>query len=233
MGIKVEGLSQKLGGRDVLRDVTFSAAPGRITGFLGPNGAGKTTTLSSMLNLMSVPTGEVTFGGKPLSAIPRGDGGVFALFEKKGQDGWRTGIAHLKLVATAVGANSGAVGAALEKVGLAGAAKRRIRTYSLGMRQRLGLAEMLVGNPGYVLLDEPMNGLDPEGILWLRDLLIEVASAGATVLVSSHMLNEADQFVQDAVLLRNGEVAFRGTIEDLRAGQSLEQAYLRVASEGK
>lgn len=230
MGIRVEDLSQTFSGTQVLKDVTFSAAPGRITGFLGPNGAGKTTTLSSMLKLIPVPTGEVTFGGRPLHELPRGEGGVFALFEKKGQDGWRTGIGHLKLVATAVGTESHAISEAIEKVGLAGAAKRRIRTYSLGMRQRLGLAEILVGKPAYVLLDEPMNGLDPEGILWLRDLLIEVASSGATVLVSSHMLNEADQFVQDVVLLRNGEVAFRGSIEELRSGQSLEQAYLRIAA---
>lgn len=233
MGIKVEGLSQTLSGTRVLKDVTFTAAPGRVTGFLGPNGAGKTTTLSSMLNLISVPTGKVTFGGRPLHELPRGEGGVFALFEKKGQDGWRTGIGHLQLIATAVGAESHAVSKAIDKVGLAGSAKRRIRTYSLGMRQRLGLAEILVGRPSYVLLDEPMNGLDPEGILWLRDLLIEVASSGSTVLVSSHMLNEADQFVQDVVLLRSGEIAFRGSIEDLRSGQSLEQAYLRIASERK
>lgn len=233
MGIKVSGLNQRLGGRDVLKDVAFTAAPGRITGFLGPNGAGKTTTLSSMLGLIPVSGAEITFGGQPLASLPRGKGGVCALFEKKGQDGWRRGIGHLRMVADAVGADSSEINQAIEKVGLQGASKRRIRTYSLGMRQRLGLAEMLIGSPNYVLLDEPMNGLDPEGIQWLRDLLIEVAERGATVLVSSHMLNEAEQFVQDVVLLRDGAVAFRGDVDDLRSGQSLEQAYLRFAREGK
>lgn len=234
MTIDAAHLNVHLGSRHIIRDVGFTAPNGKVTGFLGPNGSGKTTTLRAMLDLIPIRSGSLTYNGQSIAQLPRGKDGVSALFEHKGQDGWRRADRHLNMVASAVGADHRAVSAAVERVGLSGDIRRRIRTYSLGMRQRLGLAEILISEPRYILLDEPMNGLDPEGIQWLRRLLTDLAENNKTVLVSSHMLNEAEKFVEHIVLLRQGSVVHHGPASDLHGHGGLEEAYLELsAGEGR
>src|SRR6187551_3724970 len=191
--ITVEGLTRKYGSFAAVDDVSFVCQPGRVTGFLGPNGAGKTTTMRVMVGLTPPTSGRVTIGGHLYQDIPNPGRHVGVLLDASAQHGGRTGREVLELGALSMGLERTRVDEMLELVSLTpGEAKRRLRNYSLGMRQRLGIAHALLGDPSVLILDEPANGLDPAGIRWMRDLLRGYANEGGTVLLSSHLLNEVE-----------------------------------------
>ena len=215
--VEVSGLSKRFGAVQAVHALSFTAEPGRVTGFLGPNGSGKTTTLSMVLGLTRPDSGTATIGGAPYASLARPALTVGSSLSADFHPA-HTGRAHLDIVRRAIGVPKGAVDEKLELVGLADAADRRTGGYSLGMRQRLALAAALLGDPDVVLLDEPINGLDPEGIRWIRLLLRHLASEGKTVLLSSHLLSEVQQTVDDVVVIRRGELAFAGTLAELQRG---------------
>ncbi len=195
--IEITGLSKHFGAVTAVDDLSFTVEPGRVTGFLGPNGAGKTTTLRVLLGLVRPTAGTATFGGTVYRDLPRPLETVGAALEADFHPG-RTARNHLKVYATAAGLPGARVQAVLEQVGISEFADRRVGGYSLGMRQRLSLAYTLLGDPGVLVLDEPVNGLDPEGIKWIRGFLRYLAAEGRTVLVSSHLLSEVQQSVDDS-----------------------------------
>lgn len=217
--VEVTGLSKRFGGVQAVRSLSFTAEPGRVTGFLGPNGSGKTTTLSMVLGLVRPDSGSATIGGTPYTELPRPALTVGASLSADFHAA-HTGRAHLDIVRRAIGVPASEVTAKLELVGLSDAADRKTGSYSLGMRQRLALAAALLGDPDVLLLDEPINGLDPEGIHWIRSFLRRLASEGKTVLLSSHLLSEVQQTVDDVVVIRRGELAFAGTLAELQQGNS-------------
>jgi ABC-2 type transport system ATP-binding protein len=212
--IGVAGLRKSFGHVVAVEDVSFTASYGRITGFLGPNGAGKTTTLRMLLGLIRPDAGTAVIAGKPYTRLASPAGSVGVLLDATVHPG-RSGRDHLRVLATAAGLPSGTAAQLLDRVGLAAAARQRAGGYSLGMRQRLGLAAALLGDPHVLVLDEPANGLDPQGIRWLRTFLRERAAAGGTVLLSSHVLTEAAQTVDDVVVIHNGRLVFEGAIAEL------------------
>lgn len=216
--LTVESLTKVYGEVTALRDVSFTARPGRVTGFLGPNGAGKTSTLRILLGLNRPTAGIALIDGqryRELDAPLRRVGG--SLSSDVFHPG-RSGRDHLVTLALAAGIERARVDAVLAQVGLAEAGRRRVGGYSLGMRQRLGLAAALLGDPDALVLDEPINGLDPDGIRWMRGLLRALAAEGRTVLLSSHVLSEVQQTVDDVVVIRHGRIAFDGPLEALEAG---------------
>ena len=216
--LTVESLTKVYGEVTALRDVSFTAQPGRVTGFLGPNGAGKTSTLRILLGLNRPTAGRALIDGqryRDLDAPLRRVGG--SLSSDVFHPG-RSGRDHLLTLALASGIERARVDAVLTQVGLADAGRRRVGGYSLGMRQRLGLAAALLGDPDALVLDEPINGLDPDGIRWMRGLLRYLADEGRTVLLSSHVLSEVQQTVDDVVVIRHGRIAFDGPLETLEAG---------------
>ncbi|GAA2547014.1 ATP-binding cassette domain-containing protein [Winogradskya consettensis] len=196
-------------------DLSFTVQPGRVTGFLGPNGAGKTTTLRMMLGLVTPSSGSALFGGVPYQDLDEPIKHVGALLEASGAHKGRTGRNHLRVIATAAGLPASAADEALARVGLTPAAKRKFKGYSLGMKQRLGIAAALLGNPQVLILDEPANGLDPEGIRWMRDLLKALAVQGRTVLVSSHLLAEMQQLADDVVIIAAGKLIRQGPVGEV------------------
>lgn len=212
--IEVTGLSKHFGPVTAVDDLSFTVEPGRVTGFLGPNGAGKTTTLRVLLGLVRASTGTATFGGTAYRDLPRPLETVGAALDANFHPG-RTARNHLKVYATTAGLPAERVPKVLEQVGLAGFADRRVGGYSLGMRQRLSLAYTLIGDPGVLVLDEPINGLDPEGIKWIRGFLQRLAAEGRTVLVSSHLLSEVQQSVDDVVIISKGRLVKTGTLTSL------------------
>jgi ABC-2 type transport system ATP-binding protein len=214
-GIEVAGLSKRFGSVRAVNDLSFSVAPGRITGFLGPNGAGKTTTLRILLGLVDASSGTATIGGRRYRKIPRPLHEVGALLESTSFHPARRARDHLRMVARAGRIDRARVGAVLEVVGLGEVAKRRVGGFSMGMRQRLGLATALLGDPGVLILDEPANGLDPQGIAWLRELLRYLANEGRTVLVSSHLLAEMAQTIDDVVIISEGQLRASGPLSTL------------------
>jgi ABC-2 type transport system ATP-binding protein len=191
--------------------------PGRITGFVGPNGAGKTTTLRSLLGLVTPTSGEALIEGKPYARLPAPANRVGAVLETSTFHPGRSGRNHLRTIAAAAGIPRGRVEELLELVGLSGAARRRVGGYSLGMRQRLGLAAALMGDPEILVLDEPANGLDPEGIRWLRTFLRGLAAEGRTVLVSSHVLAELAQTADDVAIIAKGRLVAHAPVDELTA----------------
>jgi ABC-2 type transport system ATP-binding protein len=216
--LTVESLTKVYGEVTALRDVTFTAQPGRVTGFLGPNGAGKTSTLRILLGLNRPTAGRALIDGqryRDLDAPLRRVGG--SLSSDVFHPG-RSGRDHVLTLALASGIERARVDAVLTQVGLADAGRRRVGGYSLGMRQRLGLAAALLGDPDALVLDEPINGLDPDGIRWMRGLLRALADEGRTVLLSSHVLSEVQQTVDDVVVIRHGRIVFDGTLDTLEAG---------------
>jgi len=213
--IEVNRLTKRYREVVAVDDLSFTVRPGRVTGFLGPNGAGKTTTLRVVLGLVTASSGAATIGGRRYRRIPRPLREVGASLEATSFHPGRTGLDHLRVQATAGGVPRARVPVVLEQVGLAGAADRRVGAYSLGMRQRLGLAAALLGDPGVLVLDEPINGLDPEGIRWVRSLLRALAAEGRTVLVSSHVLSEVEQAVDDLVVIDRGRSVYQGPIGGL------------------
>jgi ABC-2 type transport system ATP-binding protein len=209
-----DGVTKHFGSVAAVEDLDFTVEPGRVTGFLGPNGAGKTTTLRMLLGLVSATSGTATIGGKAYRDLDDPMRIVGASLEAAFHPG-RSGRAHLAVTAAAAGIPRERVTAVLEQTGMAPYADRRVGGYSMGMRQRLGLATALLGDPGVLVLDEPINGLDPEGIRWIRSFLQALAAEGRTILVSSHLLSEVQQTVDDVVVIAGGKLRYVGTLAAL------------------
>ena len=217
--IKVEGLSRAYGNFMAVDDISFVCKPGTVTGFLGPNGAGKTTTMRVMVGLTSPTAGEVTIGGLHFHDIPNPGRHVGVLLDASAQHAGRTGREVLTIGAKTMGLPMSRVDEMLGLVSLDDTeSKRRVRNYSLGMRQRLGIAHALLGDPSVLILDEPANGLDPAGIRWMRGLLQGYADRGGTVLLSSHLLHEVEQIADEMLLIGRGKIVARGTKAELLAG---------------
>jgi ABC-2 type transport system ATP-binding protein len=213
--IEFQGLTKTFGTVAAVSDLTLTVEPGQVTGFLGPNGAGKTTTLRMLLGLVRPTSGTASFGGTPYGRLTSPLSTVGASLEAASFHPGRSARNHLAVYAQAAGLPTTAPDAALEKVGLSGYGARRVGGYSLGMRQRLGLAFALLGDPGVLVLDEPINGLDPEGIKWIRLLLRAMAAEGRTVLISSHLLSEVQQTVDEVVIISHGKLVHRGELSTL------------------
>jgi ABC-2 type transport system ATP-binding protein len=225
--IAVTSLAKRYGDVMAVDDVTFSLHRGRVTGFLGPNGAGKTTTLRLLLGLAEPSAGEALVQGRRYRELDEPARRVGAVLESNDFHPGRSGRDHLWSLAVAAGILARRVEDVLSLVELDAAADRRVKTYSLGMRQRLGLAAALLGDPDVLVLDEPANGLDPAGVHWLRRFLRDFADRGRTVLVSSHMLAEAAQTVDDVVIIDRGRVVVTGTLDDLTGNhRTLEDVFL-------
>jgi ABC-2 type transport system ATP-binding protein len=216
--LEVSGLSKSFGPVRAVSDLSFTVEPGSVTGFLGPNGAGKTTTLRAVLGLLSPDAGTATFDGTPYAALHAPLRTVGAVLETAFHPA-RSGRNHLRVYCRAAGIPPSRADEVLVQVGLAEAGNRRAGGYSLGMRQRLALATALLGDPAVLVLDEPANGLDPEGIQWLRGFLRHLAhDQGRTILVSSHLLSEVEQTVDRVVIVGAGRLVREGTMEQLRSG---------------
>lgn len=215
--ISFEGLTKRFGNVTAVNELSFTVAPGRITGFLGPNGSGKTTSLRMLLGLITPTSGQATIGGRRYQDIPSPGTEVGAALEASSFHPGRTGLGHLQTIAPQVGATTARCKELLDLVGLGDAAKRRVSGYSMGMRQRLGLASALLGDPSILILDEPANGLDPQGIVWLRQLLRSLAAEGRTVLVSSHVLAEVRSTCDDVVVIGRGNLLHTSTLTDFEA----------------
>ncbi|WP_300679099.1 ATP-binding cassette domain-containing protein [Nocardioides sp.] len=209
--IDVHGLTRKYGGFTAVDDVTFRCEPGRVTGFLGPNGAGKSTTMRIMVGLTAPTSGTVTIDGRPFHEIPNPARTVGVLLDASAQHGGRSGREVLALGARTMGLPLSRVDEMLELVSLTPSeAKRRVKNYSLGMKQRLGIAHALLGDPHVLILDEPANGLDPAGIRWMRGLLKDYADRGGTVLLSSHLLHEVEMIADEMILIGRGKIVAQG-----------------------
>jgi ABC-2 type transport system ATP-binding protein len=213
--ITVSGLTKKYGDRTVVDDVSFSLEPGTVTGFLGPNGAGKTTTMRMITGLVPASAGSALVDGRPYAALPNPGAVMGTLLDAGAVHPGRTGRTHLRLLADAIGVPALRVDEVLEQVGLTSAARRRIAGYSLGMRQRLGIAGALLADPQVLMFDEPANGLDPEGIRWMRDLLRGHAARGGTVLLSSHLLGEVEHTVDRLLVIGAGRIVADGSVASL------------------
>ncbi len=223
MSIVVEHLTKSFGsGVTAVRDLSFSAAPGKVTGFLGPNGAGKTTTLRCLLGLVTQSAGNATIDGVTYREIENPITVVGASLEASGFHPARTARNHLRMMASAAKIGDSRISEVLETVGLTAAADRKVGGYSLGMRQRLALAVAVLGDPKVLILDEPANGLDPEGISWLRSFLRHQAGKGVSVLVSSHVLSEVQQTVDDVIIIRSGSLVYQGSLHALTDGGPAE-----------
>ncbi|MFU8875395.1 ABC transporter ATP-binding protein [Micromonospora sp. SL4-19] len=208
--IEVFRLTKRFGAVTAVRDISFTVEPGRVTGFLGPNGAGKTTTLRMITGLVAPTSGHATIGGQPYARLHRPSSSVGALFDATAAHPGHTARDHLRVYAALGGHPVRRVTEMLDRLGLTAVADRRVGGFSTGMRQRLNLATALLGDPRVLLLDEPSNGLDPEGMAWLRSLLRALAEDGRTVLVSSHVLSEVQQLADDVVVIRDGELVAAG-----------------------
>ncbi|MFB4352812.1 ATP-binding cassette domain-containing protein [Microbacterium sp. LS_15] len=224
--IEVRGLTKRFGRRTAVEGVSFVVPTGAVVGLLGPNGAGKSTTLRSIVGLQAPTSGESLVDGVPFDELDDPASHVGVHMDGFGFEGGITARRHLEICRIATGAERARVDAVLEEVGLAGEGDRRVRTFSTGMAQRLGLAAALIGSPQTLILDEPANGLDPDGIRWLRRFLRAFATRGGTVLVSSHQLGELEQIVDQVVVIKR-RVLFTGPLEDLvgGGGESLESRY--------
>jgi ABC-2 type transport system ATP-binding protein len=219
--ISVEHLTKSYGsGRPVVDDVSFSCRTGSVTGFLGPNGAGKSTTLRVLCGLAPATGGTATIDGVRYADLPNPGRVVGVMLDAAAQHPGRTGRETMRLAATILGIPRSRAEEMLERVGLDGAQGRRVRDYSLGMRQRLGIGQALLGDPSVLVLDEPANGLDPEGIRWMRGMLREFAAAGGTVLVSSHLLREVEATVDRLVVIDRGRVVVEGSLAELLQGSA-------------
>ena len=222
--ISIEHLTKSYGGAVVVDDLSFVVKPGRVTGFLGPNGAGKSTTMKVLLGLASPTSGRATIGGRAYGELPDPTGTVGASVEANAFHPGRSGRNHLRILADATGTPLERVDEVLELVELSNAAHRNAGAYSLGMKQRLGLGAALLCDPPVLVLDEPGNGLDPQGIRTLRNLLRSRAAAGNTVFVSSHLLGELEQLADDVVVINQGRLVTQGSLTELRQSASLVRA---------
>lgn len=220
--LEIEHVTKRYGHEVVVDDLTFTVSPGRVTGFLGPNGAGKSTTMKILLNLASADSGRASIAGNRYRDLKDPARTVGVVLEPNAFHPGRSARNHLRILADGAGIPPARVQAMLEAVGLAHAADRHVGAYSLGMRQRLGLAAALLGDPSVLVLDEPGNGLDPQGIRWLRDLLRERAANGGTVFVSSHLLSEVEHLADEVVVVNHGRLVTQGALAALRqAGASV------------
>ncbi|MGH9248251.1 MAG: ABC transporter ATP-binding protein [Acidimicrobiales bacterium] len=231
--MSVRSLTKRYGGLAAVDDLSFSLAAGTITGFLGPNGAGKTTTLRLILGLAEPTSGEALVFGHRYEDLDQPARRVGAVLESNDFHPGRSGCDHLRALALAAALPPTRVAQVLELVELDAAASRRVQTYSLGMRQRLGLAAALLGDPELLVLDEPANGLDPAGIHWLRTFLRRFAARGGTVLVSSHVLAEVAQTVDEVLIIDRGRLVARARLDALAGrGRTLEDTYLELTTGG-
>jgi len=224
--IVVSGLTKVYKTVRAVDDLSFTVEAGRVTGFLGPNGAGKTTTLRMILNLVRPTAGTATIGGRRYADLHDPVRQVGAILEASGAHRGRSGRNHLRMLCDAAGIPASRADDVLEMVHLTAAADRKFKGYSLGMRQRLGIAVALLGDPEVLILDEPANGLDPEGIRWMRDLLKSLADQGRTVLVSSHLLSEMEILADDIVILAAGKLVRQGKVGEII--DSMGTTHLRI-----
>ncbi|MBT8224292.1 MAG: ABC transporter ATP-binding protein [Dactylosporangium sp.] len=225
--ITVSGLTKQYRGVRAVDGLSFTVNPGKVTGFLGPNGAGKTTTLRMALNLVTPTAGTATIGGQRYADLRQPLRTVGAVLEASAAHRGRSARNHLRFICAAAGIPTTRVNEVLDLVGLAPAAKRKFKGYSLGMRQRLGIAAALLGDPRTLILDEPANGLDPEGIRWMRNLLQGLAKEGRTVFVSSHLLSEMEQLADDVIIIAAGKLVTQGPMESI-VNASAGSAMVRV-----
>jgi ABC-2 type transport system ATP-binding protein len=231
--IEVAGLTKVYGRQQVVTDVSFTVKPGTVTGFLGPNGAGKSTTLRILVGLASPSSGRVAVLGGPYTALPNPGRRVGVLLDASAQHAGRTGREALALSALVMGLPAWQADEMLDRVGLSPAeGRRRIGSYSLGMRQRLGIGHALLGDPELLILDEPANGLDPAGIHWMRTMLREFADRGGAVLLSSHLLREIEVIADHLVIIGGGRIRADGSRTELLAGidGGLEALFLRLTA---
>ncbi|MEV7106545.1 ATP-binding cassette domain-containing protein [Streptomyces atroolivaceus] len=226
--IDVHDITKDYGTARAVDHLTFSVRPGRVTGFLGPNGAGKSTTMRLVLGLDRATGGSATIGGQPYASLGNPLRRVGALLDAQAAHGSRTARNHLLALATSNGIAGSRVEEVLMEVGLGSVGRRRIKTFSLGMRQRLGIAAALLGDPEVVMLDEPSNGLDPEGIVWIRELLRKLACEGRTVLVSSHLMNETSSFADHLIVLGKGRLLVDMPMREFLASRSRPGVRLRT-----
>lgn len=224
--IEIRNITKRFGSTVAVDNLSFDVHPGRVTGFLGPNGSGKSTTMRCMLGLDRHDGGTTMFDGQPFRSLPKPLFQVGALLDAGYVHPARSGRNHLRWMAASNGVDSTRVDECLAMVGLADVAGRKVRGYSLGMRQRLGLAGVMLGDPATIILDEPANGLDPEGVRWIRDFLVALAREGRTILVSSHLLSEISLMADDLVVIGRGRLIEQGPV-----GQFIEryaQRWVRV-----
>jgi len=227
--ITARGLTKRYGRTVAVQDLTFTVRPGVVTGFLGPNGAGKSTTMRMLIGLDRPDAGQAAVNGKTYRELPLPLREVGAMLEARSFHPGRSARAHLRSLALSNAIPAGRVEEVLGLVGLEAAARRRAGTLSLGMAQRLGIAAALLGDPGIVILDEPVNGLDPEGIRWMRNLLRSLAAQGRTVLISSHLISEVAQTADDLIVVGQGRMLASTTVAELSAtAGSLEEAFFRL-----
>jgi ABC-2 type transport system ATP-binding protein len=227
--ITARGLTKRYGRTVAVRDLTFTVRPGVVTGFLGPNGAGKSTTMRMIMGLDRPDAGQATVGGKPYRELSRPLREVGAMLEARSFHPGRSAQAHLGALAVSNAIPRRRVEEVLALVGLEAVGRRRTGKFSLGMTQRLGIAAALLGDPGIVMLDEPANGLDPEGVRWIRTLLKSLAAEGRTVLISSHLISEVAQTADDLIVIGQGRLLAYSTVADLAAtASSLEDAFFRL-----
>jgi ABC-2 type transport system ATP-binding protein len=226
--IEISGLTKHFGTVLAVDHLEFTVEPGRVTGFLGPNGSGKTTTLRMLLGLVRPNAGKATIGGHLYRDLPNPSGTVGAVLEATSFHPARRARTHLRMVARGGGHDEARADVVLDLVGLAADAKRKIGGFSMGMRQRLELAGALIGDPDVLILDEPSNGLDPQGIAWLRDFMRYLASEGRTILVSSHLLAEMAQTIDNAVIVSHGQLKAQGTLESITAGIAQASMHART-----
>ena len=213
--VVVSGLTKRYGDLAAVDDLSFTVEPGRVTAFLGPNGAGKTTTLRMLLGLATPTAGTATIRGVRYDQLPRPMRQVGAVLEGSAAHRSRTGRDHVRVICRAGGVPLARADEVLALVGLKAAARRSFKSYSLGMQQRLGIAAALIGNPPVLMLDEPSNGLDPEGIRWLRELLRGLADQGRTILISSHLLAEVQALADDVIIISHGRLAAGGSVSEV------------------
>jgi ABC-2 type transport system ATP-binding protein len=226
--VEIRDLSKRFGRVEAVRDLSFDVGAGRVTGFLGPNGAGKSTTLRALLGLVRPTAGTATFDGRLYEQLERPSTHVGAVLEDAAFHPGRSARNHLRVLAVTGEHPLERVDAVLADVGLTEAADRRVKGYSMGMRQRLAIAAALLGDPDVLILDEPTNGLDPPGIHWMRGMLREQASRGRAVLVSSHLLAEVAQSVDDVVVISKGELRGHGTLEQVLGGNEAPATEVRA-----
>ena len=231
--IAVRGLHKQYGPTTAVDNVSFTVPRGRVLGLLGPNGAGKTTSMRMLLGLASLDGGDALIHGQSYAQLESPARTVGAVLDAGGLHPGRTARQHLRVAAAMIGVDDAEVVRLLADTGLTSAADRAIRTYSLGMRQRVALATALLGNPNVLVLDEPANGLDPAGTRWLRDLLRDFAAGGGAVLLSSHILAEVAQVAHDVVVIAQGRVVGEGSLDALAAenGGDLESYYLELTAD--
>ncbi len=229
--IEVNGLRKRFGQTLALDGLSFTVAPGTVTGFVGPNGAGKSTTMRVILGLDSADEGSALIGGRPYASLTHPIRHVGSLLDASALQPSRSGRNHLLWIARSQRLPLSRVDEVTDLVGLGKAARRKTGGYSLGMRQRLGIAAAMLGDPASLIMDEPFNGMDPEGIIWMRGFLRGLAAEGRAVLVSSHLLSELPEVAARVVVIGRGRILADATIQELTAGpSSLEDVYLRLTT---